>query len=132
MFHETWHFVNGLNVFFHNLFMCLIQKRITKNIVWNSSHSKIDFKVKHFRVKGFLNKINYKKSLISNSMEEDIENQLSCFVRHPVWNYVYTPFNIIKSQKKLRNTYCLPLCSKYSLFTFMNKYLLNCKRKLRK
>ena len=47
--------INGLNVFFHNLLSCLIRKRIIKNIVWESSYSKIDLKVKYIRVKDFLN-----------------------------------------------------------------------------
>ena len=52
-------------------------KENNKNIVWQSSFSKIDFKVK-IRVKFVLSEISCKKSLVSNAvhhyMEEVIQN----------------------------------------------------------
>ena len=36
--HDSWWI--ALNVFFHNLLSCLIQKKITKNIIWQSYYCK--------------------------------------------------------------------------------------------
>ena len=49
-----------------------------KNIIQESYYSKINFKVKYTRAKDFLNEVNCKQPLISNTyMEEDIQNYLS-------------------------------------------------------
>ena len=56
--HETWQLVNSSNVFFRSL----IPKRIIKNILWQSSYSKMDLKIKIYLSKSFFNFINCKTS----------------------------------------------------------------------
>ena len=54
--HDSWWIFQ--NVFF---LRCLKSKRIIKNIVWQSYHSKMDFKVKYIWVTNLCNEINWKK-----------------------------------------------------------------------
>ena len=69
--HDSWWI--ALNVFYYNLFNT---KNNNKNIIWELSYSKIDFKVKYIQTNDFFNKMNCKKPLISliQYMENDIQN----------------------------------------------------------
>ena len=86
--HDSWWIV--LNVFFHNLLSSSIQKRIVRNIAWQSFYRLIDFKVKYIWVKEFVNKINWKKSIISNIIYGKRHSKpftnVSCFVGHAVYS----------------------------------------------
>ena len=74
--HDSWWIV--LNVFFHNLLSCLIPKKIIINIIWQSSFSKIDPRLRYIGVKDFSNELNCKQSLnLIQYLEDDILNYSS-------------------------------------------------------
>ena len=104
-----------IRLVFHNLFSCLIPKRKIENIVWESSYSKIDFKVKDF-----LNKINYKKSLISHTVY--VRRHLTLFTNcHFLWDTLY----INQSINHLSNQYFINFNQKHqSINQSINQFII--------
>ena len=70
-----------------------------KNIIWESCYSKIDLKVKYIQAKDFFNEINYKKSLIFNTVYGRRHSYL--FINcHVSWDTLYKKVVISVSKIK--------------------------------
>ena len=74
--HNSWGIFK--NVFFYNLWSCLIPKRIIINIIWQFYYSKIDPSLGYIAVTDFSTELNCKKSLtLIQYLEDDILNYSS-------------------------------------------------------